>query len=438
MKRLYLIFLALAVSALAQTIPADVGVFNLVGGAGGGGSGTISSGTVNQLPKYTAATTIGNSLFSDTGTAGAYTGTGGFTAASFIGSGTTPAAFTLAAGAGSIPALAANSAGWAAPVTGGTSYLFKPPATITAGVMTLAAPATADGVNEAAMTIVAPGTNGNVLTSNGTSWVSSASTGGAGTFTPNLQTGTTYTAGATDLTNINANSSLATLISMNNASANTLTIPLNATTAFPIGSNIIVEQLGAGATTIAAAGGVTINTPSSLVLGVQFSIVSLLKTGTDTWQLCAASLPAGLAIVGVSTNSNASAGVIGEYATATIATGSSVTLTTATTATVTSISLTAGDWDVWGVVDYTAGATTSITNFRQGISTTAATLGAQDTFTSDSFAAMVPTAAIDLAKGSPTARISLASTTTVYLVANSTFTISTLKAYGSIFARRRR
>jgi hypothetical protein len=42
------------------------------------GSGTISSGTTNTLPKYTAATTIGNSLFTDDGTTGKYTGSGGF------------------------------------------------------------------------------------------------------------------------------------------------------------------------------------------------------------------------------------------------------------------------------------------------------------------------------------------------------------------------
>lgn len=46
------------------------------------GGGTISSGTTNRLPKYTAATTIGNSLLSDDGTALSYTGTGG---ASFSG-----------------------------------------------------------------------------------------------------------------------------------------------------------------------------------------------------------------------------------------------------------------------------------------------------------------------------------------------------------------
>ena len=81
-----------------------------------------------------------------------YTGTAGITAASFQTNATTPGKFLMVAGTGNIPALVANSAGFAAPVTGGTSYLIKPPATITAGIVHLAAPATGDGVNESAMT----------------------------------------------------------------------------------------------------------------------------------------------------------------------------------------------------------------------------------------------------------------------------------------------
>ncbi len=46
-------------------------------GAGGGGSGTITSGATNTIPKYTAATTVDDSLASDDGTTFAYSGTGG-------------------------------------------------------------------------------------------------------------------------------------------------------------------------------------------------------------------------------------------------------------------------------------------------------------------------------------------------------------------------
>jgi hypothetical protein len=143
-------------------------------------------------------------------------------------------------------------------------------------------------------------------------------------------------------------------------------------------------------------------------------------------------------IQGTATNDSAAAGYIGEYVSSTIVTGSSVALTTNTTANVASISLTAGDWDVTGVIDFTFGATTSYTNLQGGISITSATIGAQDSFFDLENAATVPTATKDPAFVCPTIRISIAATTTVYLVAQATFTVSTLKAYGTISARRAR
>lgn len=145
-----------------------------------------------------------------------------------------------------------------------------------------------------------------------------------------------------------------------------------------------------------------------------------------------------VANVGTITNDNAETGYIGEYVTSTVATGSSVALTTATTANVTSISLTAGDWDVRGAVDFTFGATTSVTNLTGGISQTSATLGGQDSFFDFATPAIIPTAAKDSVFPCPTTRISLAATTTIYLVAQGTFTASTLKAYGTLSARRAR
>ena len=141
-------------------------------------------------------------------------------------------------------------------------------------------------------------------------------------------------------------------------------------------------------------------------------------------------------IVGTTTNNSANAGSWGEVQSCSLATGSSVTLTTATTADVCSISLTAGDCDCGGVADYTFGATTSYSALQQGISTTSATLGAQDTFTSIVVAANVPGSAVDSALSLPLVRVSLAGTTATYLVVRGTFTISTLKAYGTMRCRR--
>jgi hypothetical protein len=74
------------------------------------------------------------------------------------------------------------------------------------------------------------------------------------------------------------------LIEMNVASANNLTVPLNSSVAFPIGTQIDVIQYGAGQTTIVATGGVTINSQSGyLKIGVRYSAVTLIKIGTNEW-----------------------------------------------------------------------------------------------------------------------------------------------------------
>lgn len=77
------------------------------------------------------------------------------------------------------------------------------------------------------------------------------------------------------------------IVQMNNGSANNLTVPLNSSVAFPVGTVIGVVQLGAGATTIVATGGVTINVDANftLVLKAQYAVAILIKRDTDTWVL---------------------------------------------------------------------------------------------------------------------------------------------------------
>lgn len=140
-------------------------------------------------------------------------------------------------------------------------------------------------------------------------------------------------------------------------------------------------------------------------------------------------------ITATQTNDNAATGTIGEYVTATAAPGA-VSLTTAVAANVTSISLTAGDWDVSGVVNFTPTATTSIAVLAGGPSSTTATLGAQDTFFRSSNATQVPGTTVVIAPPTPVVRFSLSGTTTVFLVTQATFTLSTLTAGGTIRARR--
>jgi hypothetical protein len=76
----------------------------------------------------------------------------------------------------------------------------------------------------------------------------------------------------------------AQLINMNVASANNLTVPLNSSVAFPIGTQILVYQSGAGQTTLVATSGVTIRSQGSkLKIQGQYGIAGLLKIGTDEW-----------------------------------------------------------------------------------------------------------------------------------------------------------
>ena len=76
------------------------------------------------------------------------------------------------------------------------------------------------------------------------------------------------------------------LIEMNVASANNLTIPLNSSVAFSVGTQIILAQYGAGQTTIVPTSGVTLRSNGSKTkLNVQYSGATLIKIATDEWYL---------------------------------------------------------------------------------------------------------------------------------------------------------
>lgn len=93
----------------------------------------------------------------------------------------------------------------------------------------------------------------------------------------NTQTGTTYTLALADK---------GKRVRMNNAAANILTVPPNATVAFPTNSRIELVQYGAGQTTIAAGAGVTIRSSGGdLLMYGQYSVAVLDKLGTDEWLL---------------------------------------------------------------------------------------------------------------------------------------------------------
>lgn len=90
----------------------------------------------------------------------------------------------------------------------------------------------------------------------------------------NAQTGTTYTLVAADDGKV---------VEVSNASPISLTVPLNSSVPFTIGTQIVVLQTGAGQITLAGAGGVTVNGTPGLKLRAQWSSATLIKRGTDTW-----------------------------------------------------------------------------------------------------------------------------------------------------------
>lgn len=74
-------------------------------------------------------------------------------------------------------------------------------------------------------------------------------------------------------------------VEVSNASANTLTVPPNASVAFPTGTTILIVQTGAGQTTVTAGAGVTINSTPGLKMRAQWSGATLIKRATNTWLL---------------------------------------------------------------------------------------------------------------------------------------------------------
>jgi hypothetical protein len=158
-------------------------------------------------------------------------------------------------------------------------------------------------------------TSGSTAISNGATFSGTLNlANGAGTVSKTINIGASSTAGtttvnigssagATSVVNINGilNAPLVTnaqvasytlvladagkLVEISNASANNLTVPLNSTVAYPVGTEINILQTGAGQTTVVATGGVTINATPGLKLRAQWSSATLIKRATDTWVL---------------------------------------------------------------------------------------------------------------------------------------------------------
>ena len=131
--------------------------------------------------------------------------------------------------------------------------------------------------------------------------------------TQNAQTGVTYSFVLTDFTK---------LVTLSNASAVAVTLPLEATVAWPTGTQLRLLNLGAGTVTVAGAVGVTINgTPLTLA---QYKGANLIKTGTNTWVFIPFASGVGAAVY-----SDANTGTYTGFAYKTFTASGTITVTTA-------------------------------------------------------------------------------------------------------------
>lgn len=139
-------------------------------------------------------------------------------------------------------------------------------------------------------------------------------------------------------------------------------------------------------------------------------------------------------IIGTTAADNASAGYVGEFVSSNISYASRATVTSSTgVQDLTSISLTKGDWDVWGNMQYFPAASTVVGQVTGWISTASATLPDPSvwfiTITSH-------TTGVNWGIQCPILRLSIASTTTVYISGVAVWNTSTMQFCGGIYARR--
>jgi len=126
--------------------------------------------------------------------------------------------------------------------------------------------------NAPVLAALTAGTGISITNAAGSITVTNSSTGD---LSINAQTGTTYTTVLSDA---------GKLVTCDNAAAITLTIPPNSSVAYSTGTQILIEQKGAGTVTITPGSGVTIRSRGSLLaLNGQYAVAALIKTATDEW-----------------------------------------------------------------------------------------------------------------------------------------------------------
>ena len=205
-------------------------------------------------------------------------------------------------------------------------------------------------------------------------------------------------------------------------------------------AQVFQSSIGTSATVSAGMGEFTVvsattgNISTLNAATVNTAVVSATTINTTNFNAASTLTSTGVTTLkGTTTNDNAAAGNIGEYITNT---ASGVAMSTGSSINITSISLTAGDWDVSGIINYGGTGSTTVAQMTGGINSTTGTLPTppaggyfQYTFslTGGQATWWIPTGIT---------RVSIATTTIYYLVAQAIFGASTLNGSGIIRARR--
>ena len=138
--------------------------------------------------------------------------------------------------------------------------------------------------NDATGSFYNTNTSHRFFTNSGTITALTIASTGAATFTGLVTNYNVYNTQTASYTLVLADASK--IVEMNVGSANTVTIPTNASVAFPIGTEITVLQYGAGVTSIAVASGVTIvSKDNANIIANRYSGVTLIKRATNEWYL---------------------------------------------------------------------------------------------------------------------------------------------------------
>lgn len=91
----------------------------------------------------------------------------------------------------------------------------------------------------------------------------------------NLRSESAYTLALSDAANV--------LVALSSSTPVSLTVPSDASVAFPVGSQIHLAQLGSGQVTVVPASGVVVNASPGLKLLDQYSGAELIKVSANRW-----------------------------------------------------------------------------------------------------------------------------------------------------------